>query len=778
MLIDRSQDTPGQQITRALRAVRRRAMTATVLRGLAATLATAAVCLLFVMAVDWQVVLFSDVIRWALSLSAMLVTLLAAGWFVVVPLARAETLASIARRIERRHPEFRERLSSAVELLSSDDPPELRGSDQLIAALAGRASLDAAGLDAHREASLRSVRGPALMAAGAVLALGLLLAIWPASTWLLARRAFLANAPRVSEASLTITRLGGGEVKPWGRDGVDYVMLAGGRLEVELAVADEVVSAAEIRVASAPGGAEAVTPMEHLGDDSAGRRRFAVTLPAAGADMSLRFVAGDALTRRYAVRVVPRPAVGRVDVTLRYPEYTRRPDDVVTDPGDLAAVAHTTAVIRAYPRATPAGAEIVIDGNSFPARRPGDGMCFEHELELLPGPPRRWSVHLTDEYGFASEPLDREIRVLEDRPPAARIVAPASRRIRLRPNDRLPVAYVIRDDHGLASASLTMEADGRKLPGVGLIRERAPMPASAPAAEGSLAGVEVLDLARLDLKGVRLVSVRLAAADGLPPELGGPGRSRSAPLEIDIDHRAPSFAEQAVNEAKNRLARLLGAAVEDLKNARGDASQLRRIVPKADELPDSAVQRLRRLGGRLASAESSLRNAMDANAAGAFGGLAPRLGAVADEHVAKARLLTGQILLLDEREDRGKAADEVDFEVNRSISLIEGLIRDLSPAASKAAHELSPATLAALTAGGTPGGTVMPGDGGGEESAAAARRLGISAEDWARLPGRLRSQIAQAAGSEGPPEFRSLIRAYFQAVARLGAARDEKGEKK
>jgi hypothetical protein len=47
--------------------------------------------------------------------------------------------------------------------------------------------------------------------------------------------------------------------------------------------------------------------------------------------------------------------------------------------------------------------------------------------------------------------------------------------------------------------------------------------------------------------------------------------------------------------------------------------------------------------------------------------------------------------------------------------------------------------------------------------------LGISAEDWARLPGRLRNQVLQAARSNGPEEYRLLIKRYFRALAKQAA---------
>ncbi len=58
--------------------------------------------------------------------------------------------------------------------------------------------------------------------------------------------------------------------------------------------------------------------------------------------------------------------------------------------------------------------------------------------------------------------------------------------------------------------------------------------------------------------------------------------------------------------------------------------------------------------------------------------------------------------------------------------------------------------------------------------------LGISADDWARLPGRLQNQVLQAARTSGPEEYQILIKRYFRALAkkaseprRAGADRKE-----
>jgi hypothetical protein len=53
-------------------------------------------------------------------------------------------------------------------------------------------------------------------------------------------------------------------------------------------------------------------------------------------------------------------------------------------------------------------------------------------------------------------------------------------------------------------------------------------------------------------------------------------------------------------------------------------------------------------------------------------------------------------------------------------------------------------------------------------TAAKLESLGITMEDWSRLPGELRDEILQAASETGPREYLPLIRRYFRELARRG----------
>jgi hypothetical protein len=49
-----------------------------------------------------------------------------------------------------------------------------------------------------------------------------------------------------------------------------------------------------------------------------------------------------------------------------------------------------------------------------------------------------------------------------------------------------------------------------------------------------------------------------------------------------------------------------------------------------------------------------------------------------------------------------------------------------------------------------------------------ARRFGMKLQDWLQLHGDLKEDVLQASGSEGPEEYRPLIKRYFREVSGHG----------
>jgi hypothetical protein len=236
-----------EPIVAKLRGLIARSRRVMAIRGLCATLAVAIGSVLAVMAVDAGVTIFQDWPRWALSAGALAATLLTAYLLLVRPLVRSFSMTGIARMIESRHPEMHERISSALELLTSKDRPEFLGSGELIAALASEASLHADALQVRREVTMRSVRPFVFALAAGVVAMLILFLAWPGQTGQLLARALApgANLPNIHAQDL--------QVSPG-----DATIAQGQRLEVVVGIKDARVQAAQLLISQGQGSPSAV----------------------------------------------------------------------------------------------------------------------------------------------------------------------------------------------------------------------------------------------------------------------------------------------------------------------------------------------------------------------------------------------------------------------------------------------------------------------------------------------------------------------------------------
>lgn len=732
------------------------------LRGLLVTAAVGLAALLGVMAVDRWVVIFSAWVRWMLAGGALVVTAAAAAVWLVRPLARSLTLTGVARALEVRHPELQERISSTIELLSSRDRAELRGSEALISALASQALLDARSVRPGREFRLRTA-WPYLAGAGGVLTvLATLAAVWPAQTDLLLRRALLANVSRVSHTALHVTEFSAPGLIEWNRDGLDLVMPQNARLHVELEVDEPAVRYAELRITGLGGEQEQATPMASLGERD-GRRRFSATCPPAAEAFRFRLHAGDALSRFYTVKVVPLPVVEQIDVRYEFPAYTGMSERVERGcDGTVSAVAGTTATVTVRASKALAGAELVLDGNAAPAEmlRDVDGrqLCT-FALKLARGLSGQWSLRLRDEYGFVNEPAEHAVKALLDEFPRIAVVQPAARQLQLRREDRLPISLRLGDDFGLTAGTLAVDVDAQEQPAIPLAIDSNAALVVQGRRPTRYSGSVTLDLAKLAPKGSGVVKFRVRASDNLPPALGGPQRSESETITILLDANAPSFAEQVLLAEEIRVREALKKALEELAEAKKESAPLRHAVPKAKTVTPAITERLDRMTARLDAANELLRKTAAGMAGGSLAGMARKVAAVADDHVAKALDSATQIKLSDAVKQRTVLADEADFQIDRGIAVLGELMKDVKDTAGQIRKAMRLGELAGkqddlagelarrrgLDANGEP--TSQPASGKAErgERAPPEPPEAMSQEQWKQAQGEVVAQVGAEA---------------------------------
>ena len=665
-----------EPIAKVLRRLIRRIRAVILIRGLAAVIATAVAGILLVMAIDASLTLFGQASRWALTLLALGVTAGVAVWFLMLPLARALTLTDIARAIETRHPELQERLSSAIELLTSKDIPEVRGSEILIQALAREATRDAVHVRPKTEVPLGRVRPFVLVAIGLLIILGALWAVFPSITYRLFARAVapFMNLPNISADMLTV-------------DPGDTVVPEGRRVEIQVTVANDAVKRCSLRREMAD-ATEQAQYMTALPASPEGHPRFTMTLPPASETFRYRVHAGDAVSRFYDVQVIPPAVVERIDARYTYPAYTRRPVETREDiPGDIKAVAGTRVAVTA--RLSKPVEQVALQINGRSVKKPvtlgtdADGATTcQFEVDLTPRLRGRWALAMKDAHDFASTSDTHRLEALPDRPPTIEVLDPVDNRLRLKPSDRLPVDYAASDDYGIATTEFVVVTDTRKRTRVDI-----PLPqeaeSDATAANRSAAGQATLPLRALPLDGVKEFTFRVRVADNRPKDLRGPGQDFSRTITVEVDHSAASYAMQQINAEKQAIRKGLKKVIQELNQTKKDSVPLKKEAPTATKDDGKIVERVERMREHLAEADAEV-GAMAAHAPeGAFPGMAPKLQELGQE-VSAAENQTGQVKLADAADERGQAANQADQHVDNAKAIAEELLKDLDRMAEAA----------------------------------------------------------------------------------------------
>ncbi|MDY7011385.1 MAG: hypothetical protein SVV80_11645, partial [Planctomycetota bacterium] len=657
-------------IEATLRNLIRRARAAIIVRGVLLTLAAAILAMLASMGIaviwlpteTWQ--------HYALTFLWLGVAAAAASAWLIRPLAKSFSLAGIARVIEQRHPELQERISSTVELLSSGDSPEIRGSQTLIDALVAEAVGDARAVRAKREITFRKVRPPLYVLGGAVAVIVILLSLYPRPVGrLLAKTvAPYLNLPNIYADSLRITP-------------GDCVLAEGMPLDVTVSVArSDEAPRAKVRSVSVrierTGGTKNTFKMTAMPDGSFIYTSGPLSVDGPwGETFRYRIGAGDARSQYYRVEVVPRPTARSIEVGYKYPEYMHRPDTaMLAGSGRIAGPAGAIATVRVHLNKPTSGAELSINETAAKITQVDPSTyTFSHNLSKEAG--GKWKLVLTDEHGFRSDPLGGEIIVKPDAPPNVRILQPEGQNnLKLRPNDRLTVTGSLADDFGISRSDLLISIDGRERKTIKLNVAAA----TAPARTGptSLTASTTLNLASLDLAGARRVTFRVRAWDNLPETLGGPQEGTSQTRTIELDVKAPVYAFQVQLALDIRLREALRKIYEQLQSAKKISEPLRRSMPSTKELTGETTGKIDRMRQNLLSAEETSRRLAEL-AAGTYPKVSEKLTKLADDHIGRARELAGLVKITDSQKQRGELADEADFQIDRALAVVSELLKEL-----------------------------------------------------------------------------------------------------
>ena len=527
-------------------------------RGLYAAVATLLTAMMIVALLDWMFVL-PDAVRWALSGAAYLAIMIVEWRSCVRLLISAPGSRRLARLVEHAEPKLREDLLSAVEL-GEGQSGEILDSEQFRALVQSDVAARMEKLDVDQLLPSQLLRRYAFIAAGIGVACIVAFALTGFQFGTLMMRALLpmANFARVSKVQVKIVEPAPAEMRvPQGDTLPLIVELSGQR-----------ANKAVLETFTPSGGRE-VVPMNPLGND-----RFSATIQVGRENVLYRVRAGDALTRKYQLEAVARPAVVEFQKSYSYPSYAKLAPKVVTEEnGDLAALEGSEVELRLHTNQKVRDAELRIEQGKkttvVPLTVQGEALVAKVPLAAS----GIYRVHLVGaESGFENKfSPEYELRAEADLVPQVELELPKQDLI-LPSNEIVDVLGTASDDFALAKVSQLVKIND------GGWKETA-----LPTETGAKSKVERRwDLFEQGVKPGDLVTMKLVATD-----LKG-NKAESRPLQVTIT--ASGF------ETK-RLQALLGQQrlYEALKAQQSLATALAKQTGEArqqfERLPEGDPQR-------------------------------------------------------------------------------------------------------------------------------------------------------------------------------------------
>ncbi|NOY81068.1 MAG: hypothetical protein GXP31_08695 [Kiritimatiellaeota bacterium] len=595
---------PGGQVPApvflTLRRLIRRARWMLLWRGVCVVVAVTVGVLLLLMGADATLGLYAVWVRWGLSLLLYGAVGTAAWIYLVRPLARSFTLTGMARVVEKRHPEFHEILSSAVELLTSTDSPELRGSERLVQAVVEGAAREAGRVRPEKELSLRNLRAYLAVTAFTLALLATLFLIRPRETAFLITR---ASAPFLNVPNLRALDL---DVRPG-----DVVVAVGKALQIQVRPRRRGRPKRVVLDLFPTDGTPTTVSMK--ADVEHGRSRYVWTSQPLLAGFVYRVRADRAVSRFYRVRVEAPPAVERIRIAFEYPAYTGRSPGVEDDaPGAIRALAGTRVRLGIRAGKPLQTAVLRINGAIAPSveSRPGpDSNAWEFVWTLVPEMTGAWTVALFDRDGLEGLSRPHALEVATDARPTVRVEVPTQQELKLPPWGALPIRFVAEDDCGLAALHLRVRGGGRLLAEVPIVLpagDRGDGPVRFYRGQCSLA------LSALKLGELRRVTFRLRVRDTLPHGAGGPQTGTSKIFRIDIQRSAPDYVQQERTAGAKALTQGIGAARRELSGARDSVQKAARAMEKERQLAPETAARLEAARKRIDAASRTLEKALQA----------------------------------------------------------------------------------------------------------------------------------------------------------------------
>lgn len=561
--------------------ISRRQAVIAVLRAVAIGISVLLASMVIAMLIDWQLTLFSTVVRTFLSVTSLALTVSAALLAGVPSLAAALKRVQAAISADAEIPQLEERWQTVVTVANSDHAPGTPTAKAMLQQVTSEAVAIGRNVQPQRVAHPASLKATAIgLVVCASAFFGFLAIDWPQTSVLLRR--FVAPASNISATSLDC--VSGDMTVPRG----EYVDLVSEMSGLQRKTATLTVDRPEIKP-------EAV----QLTADPKRATRFSHRIQV-NESFRYRVRAGDAQTAWHVVTVVDYPALAEVRLAIIAPAYLKRPNvEKTVIPARLKVMQGSVLQLQMRPKQPLERLELTIASEVEPQKGASgseqlytltadvDGWYrFNIQLnENLSISPRFWNSH-----GLANE--DRtvcHIQVVTDNAPIARVLTPTDE-VSVAADEVIDIKFEALDDHGITKAELVVydessAEEGKPAP----ILKVLPIPLGDQTLAKHVSGVTQLDLKQLNLKAgtqvsyaVRVTDNRMASDERVLPSRGKSPSAEFMAVKED-KHREPSSSNSTANPSSAEADKA-GRPGEAAKSNGGNESD------EADQSPDASVK--------------------------------------------------------------------------------------------------------------------------------------------------------------------------------------------
>lgn len=531
------------------------------------------------------------------SRTAGLILLALFGYFVVWPILRVPRLDALADEVEKRK-DLRELLRAGFEF-SRDEKAKRRYSPSLVEEVIRRAVQSIDGLQVRFLFLNRKDIALIPVAYGGLVILLLVALLNPS---LLASAGKRVTSPaavsavdhraNIHASPGNITVLAGSDVTV---AGLDF-----GRTEDAVAICYNV---------SADFWKTAETTLVEAHDLAVARRpainRYEYTFTDLRHTVSYYFQSGDYKSETYTIKVVHKPILIDLDVTLTPPSYTgESPVTLADNGGNVQALEGTRVAVHGTANNPLSGAWVRFDDGA-PEEIEYKGREVRFEFQALED--GHYSVILEDTTGYRTdEPLVYTVEVYTDHAPSLDVLEPGSDTTLPR-SQRLPLAFIASDDYGVRNASIHYRKSGDE----GFRRITIPLDRQRGAKEIAVAWE--WNLGDLQLFPGNYIEYYIQVSDN--NVVTGPGVTRSRTFQIVVPTMAELYDrireeeakrgnlfEQAIRESGELRERLEKVAREYVKTEKMEWTQKKEI--------DKALEKQKAVEEALEEIKKSLDDTM------------------------------------------------------------------------------------------------------------------------------------------------------------------------